>query len=492
MKEKNRFSSLLKHLMTIADVKNNTLARELQFDESYVSKMISGTLMPPRKTCEKVLRSISRCIVSSLDDEGKKAMMSEYQITRAKDLELALYDNLMAEYNYVVSLKEETGSEVAQKITYFPELTLAQFLQKTRHPALRQVKDLDVIAAIDILSLDRQYQLALAELENTSNVVSKNYPNVRFSMLIDLEARPKQNTHNTVFLLNLLTNLSDIDFQLYSWGKAMGKIVFAVRDAYSVAGMVIDESHCISVTATEDVANSNAIYDRLRSLCTPENMVVRKVSMDDMLLGNDYIRFLLGRNQRWLLCHMTEHLMPDDLFEEVAPAYCAQRDIRLEQLRRIHTMTQSILEEMGFRGFVYEDGLMDFAVSGEVDFFNTKIILTPEQRMRYLEHMCQLPKRNKKLQFMILRSGAVSDTGHIPAPTVFLSNSTCYLRLTRTGPENNVSVVNRQRLLEMLQEFFETLWISDQYNHIRQWDDMADLIHYVRRMIQVQMGDDQS
>ena len=85
MKEKNRFSSLLKHLMTIADVKNYALAKELQFDESYVSKMISGSLMPPKKTCDKVLRTISRCIVNSLDDDSRKAMMSEYQNTREKD-----------------------------------------------------------------------------------------------------------------------------------------------------------------------------------------------------------------------------------------------------------------------------------------------------------------------------------------------------------------------------------------------------------------------
>ena len=34
MKEKNRFSSLLKHLMTIANLKNYTLAKELQYDHN--------------------------------------------------------------------------------------------------------------------------------------------------------------------------------------------------------------------------------------------------------------------------------------------------------------------------------------------------------------------------------------------------------------------------------------------------------------------------
>ena len=487
MKEKNRFSSLLKQLMTIADVKNYALARDLQFDESYVSKMISGTLMPPKKTSDRVMRTISRCIVSALDDNRRQTMMAEYQITREKDLEPAIYDNLMAEYNYVMGLKEETGSELAQKVSYFPELTLSQFLQKTRHPSVRQVKSLDVITAIDILSLDRQYQLALAALENSSDVVSKNYPNVRFSMLMNLDGNSGQNTYNVTFLLNLLTNLSDIDFQLYNWPRAAGKVIFTIRDAYSIAGMIVDESHCIAVSTSEDPANANATYDRLRSLCSPENLIVRKENMEDKLRDNDYIRFLLGRNQRWLLGHMTEHLMPESLFEELAPEYCRNREITLEQLRRIHAMARSVMDELEIRVMICEKALMEFAVSGELDFFNSKMYLTPEQRLTYLRYMCTLPEKNSRVQCKVIRVGAVSDVQHIPDPTVFLTDGMGYLRLARSGAEYNMSIVKRMDALEMLRAFFEDVWQGKGYNHISSREEMEDMLRYVSRMIQLQL-----
>ena len=488
MKEKNRFSSLLKHLMTIADVKNYALAKDLQFDESYVSKMISGNLMPPRKSSDRVIRTISRCIVRSLDEDGRRNMMSEYQITREKDLEAAIFDNLMAEYNYVMGLKEETGSEVAQKVSYFPELTLSQFMQKTRHPSLRQVKSLDVIAAIDILSLDRQYQLALAVLEKSEDVVSKNYPNVHFSMLINLDGNPGQNTYNVTFLLNLLTNLSDIDFQLYNWPRAAGKVIFTVRDSYSVAGMIVDESHCMAVSASEDPANCNATYDRLRSLCSTENLVVQKVDMESMLLNNDYVRFLLGRNQRWMLGHMTEHLMPEELFEELAPEYCRSREITLEELRRIHSMTRSVMDEMGIRVMICERALMEFAVSGELDFYNCKMTLTPQQRLTYLKYMCTLPEKNPKIQCKLIRIGAISDILHIPDPTVFLTDAMGYLRLVRTSAENNMSVVKRIDALNMLRDFFEDVWMGDSYNHLSTYEELEDMLRYVLRMVRLQIS----
>ena len=161
MKDKNRFSKLLKYLMDTAKIKNYTLAQEVQYDESYVSKWVTGSLMPSEKNSEKVLKDISACVVKSLNEEGLETLYSDYQVNQEKELEEAIFDNLKAEFEYVTSLKESTGSDVVQKNVFYPELTLAQFLKKMHHPVLRQVKSLKVIMATDILAVDRHYQLSM-------------------------------------------------------------------------------------------------------------------------------------------------------------------------------------------------------------------------------------------------------------------------------------------------------------------------------------------
>lgn len=55
MKDKNRFSILLEHLMTIAELKNSILAKAVQYDDSYISKWISGKLLPTEKNHENTL-----------------------------------------------------------------------------------------------------------------------------------------------------------------------------------------------------------------------------------------------------------------------------------------------------------------------------------------------------------------------------------------------------------------------------------------------------
>ena len=70
MKDKNRFSILLEHLMAIAELKNSILAKAVQYDDSYISKWISGKLLPTEKNYENTLQAISHCIVEALSEES--------------------------------------------------------------------------------------------------------------------------------------------------------------------------------------------------------------------------------------------------------------------------------------------------------------------------------------------------------------------------------------------------------------------------------------
>ena len=106
MDRKNRFSILLRQLMSVAELKNYMLAKDLQYDVSYISKWVSGQMLPAEKAKVNVLREISRCVVASVDSEKRNALLDEYQVDNAQELECAIYDHLDAEYNYVRGLQK--------------------------------------------------------------------------------------------------------------------------------------------------------------------------------------------------------------------------------------------------------------------------------------------------------------------------------------------------------------------------------------------------
>lgn len=489
MKEKNRFSSLLKHLLSVSKLKNYYLAKELQYDESYISKWVNGSLLPTEKTSEKIFREISRCIVASLDNDTRATFYSEYQVDVDTDLEAAIFDNLVAEYRYVMGLKETTGSEIAMKTVFYPELTLTQFLQKMRHPSLRQVKTLDTIAAMDILALDKNYQLSIAEPQNLPNVnmEQRAYPGVHFSMLINLEHALQNTTANAQFVLNLLTNFSNVDFQLYTYPQVQGKLIFSIKDIYCISGMIMDESHCIAVSTSEETKSCSVIHERLQSMCSQEHLAIRRTEMEEMLRGKEYINFMFSRNQRWLLGHFTEHILPDDLFEELTEDYCRSNPkVSREALMRARIFGRSVVENTPVRVLAYENALNEFAATGMLDFFNTKMYLTPEQRIKALRYAVSLYNQNPKLSFRYLRDGALSDMRHIPDPTMCLSDTYCYLRLNRFGPKNNLSVINKVQLADLFRSFFDEVWED---TRVTETDTarISEAFQYAVQMTEVQL-----
>ncbi len=464
MKEKNRFSVLLEHLLSMSNLKNYALAKYLQYDESYISKWVSGKSLPTEKNYEKIISGISQCLVDSLSDAELVPFFSEYQLSKRDDLKKAIYDHLDTEYNYVKNLKTSTGSEIASKLSYDPELTLSQFISKMKHPSLRKVRELDVCALIDILRLDKNYQLMITDFGNLSSSNDLIFPGVHFSMFIDMESANKNPSYAAAFLLNMLTNLSNIDFELYGGKQASGKLVFAVKDAYSLSGLLFNNSHCLAVTSCEEAAMATALYRKVKTLCTKETLLIRKTSMQEMVHTFDYEQSIFSKNQCWLFGHPTEHFLPSDLHDELMNTHLIEYldEKSYSKLAHMQQITQKIIETSPIRLLVPQNAFSNFIVTGILDFYGHKITLNYEQRLRYMKHLQQLLTTKYNLHLRSIKGKMITDYQHIPSPTILLSDGFCYLRLESHNPTYNICIPNKLMMNDIFHQFFENIWNNEQ------------------------------
>jgi hypothetical protein len=249
----------------------------------------------------------------------------------------------------------------------------------------------------------------------------------------------------------------------------------------------MDESHCLSVTATEDSKHANALYDRLHSLCTPETLPVRRSSIPDMIQSNEYTQYCFARNPRCTLSHVTEQFLPEDLFLQLLEDYCSRHtDADSAKIKTVYKLSTTILNSMKVKILLDEDGLHDFALTGMVDFLGEKIHLTPLQRMQCLEYACTLPENNPNLEYRILHGRRSLTQLGMSFPTICLSDSLCYLRIDHSSPVFNISLLNRTKLESMFCQGFEELWADSRYVDAT-YHSAVEMVRYLMQMVQVQI-----
>lgn len=229
--EKNRFSTLLEELISISGVKNSGLAKALQYDASYISKWVSGRLLPTEKTKKKILSVLSHEIVSQSTSEGLENLYANYQVSFPEELENVIYDNLEIEYDYVTDLQNTCGSLIAPDVSFFASLSPAQYITKMQHPVLRRVKMLDIMAEMDLLKLNHEYRLQIMQ-GDVHRKLLHTYPDVHFSLVIDLSLNKIDDIYDSIFIMNMLSAMSQVDFYLYQNQQASGRMIFTVKNDF--------------------------------------------------------------------------------------------------------------------------------------------------------------------------------------------------------------------------------------------------------------------
>lgn len=494
MEDKNRFGKLLDQMLTAVDLKKYTLSNVLKYDVSYISKWVNGHTLPSEKTAEQTIATIIQCIIDSANEEQKARFIQDYQVRTEQELVSAMYDHLKCEYDYARMQQKTQNVESIANVAYYPELSLAQFISRMSHPVLRRVSSLNIMASMDLLSMEHEYRLQIVDVQHEGIYSNLYFPHVHFSLSIDISQWADNLIYDTIFLFNLLSSSTHVDFKLYGSNSSRSHVVFAVENDFVISGLLMDQRRCLSVVASEDSETAQTIYYSIQNLCVRENLLFRKTSMLKMVGENVYLRTLLAQNNRWLIGHLTEHFLPDDLFEELLEqnwSKLTDEHIQYDKnvFRKLHQLTSNMLESVTLRVLVYETAFQDLIVNHQIDFFDQKVMLTDEQCRRYLQHVFWLVQNQLKSNFRLIHGQFVSDYRYVTTQCLFLNDAIAYLRLdSEVKSGSTLLIANRLEVREQLERFFEAVWSEETNSVISDRDDIHMYLDDTLQHIQIIYG----
>ncbi len=431
------FASELKILLSKTEVKNASIAEAVQYDSSYISKWLSGRIIPSQRYVDKIAAQIARCVVEGSGSDSLAVLQEEYAAGPG-ELEAAIAERLLSAYR--------GESQTVQEIHFQPDGTLLPLIKSIPWNGKATV-------VADLFSMDHESRLLLAGIRH-GRFVDLKFPAVK--LVVDLD-QIRDPVYDAIFLVHMLTSYSGAQVGLYHNAFARGKFLYADQKQF-ISALLTDESHCLSVTRQEHPETAAQFKRSLNAFCTQETLLVQPIG--SLLEGHLYMQSLLSSQHLWLTGHFTEQMIPQELFAQL----CGEN----QELSRIGSLLQSCSPKL----LVYRSAFSKLMISGELDFFNQKVVLTPRQQLACLDYVRQLVRRGS---LRMVDGGFSADFQYITDPCVFLSDTVAYLRLENGSNTDNLLNITDRKLKAIYTDFFCRVW-EDNPMVIREEGEMLRIL----------------
>lgn len=457
---RNPFARQLEELLLEAGIKNAAAADALSYDVSYISKWVTGKALPSRKNLEKVLETLGGLIAGQDDPVILQKLQTRFGGIECSALRSAVTAALRdAYYDATGEISESlyVNNAVLRVMPQGRASLLDAFTQ-----ALESGEELHVMVMADLFSLDHVFKLQLAGIEAQRFRMHRQRRQLHIDFIIDLQALDGSSVYDVILLIHLMTHYSLCSFRLFSSNWARDKLVVAVQGHSAGITVLTGDNQLLCTTTTREKNAVNEVCDSLSDLIDPDKRLFLTTSMDNMLSSHDYLHNLLSRNNRWLVGHVTEHFLPEDLFRRLSADIFGPAADTASEAERAYLLSANALRKNHTRLMLYHLAAVNFALSGELDFFNRKVLLPPEQRQEVLLHIRELVQNTSSDHIKLVKDGFSDDFKYITNPCLFLSDSASYLRLENTMYCDNLLLIQDDAIKRVFNTFFEKIWCDDQ------------------------------
>lgn len=493
------FGKNIEKLIQFSGQKNYSLAKELGYDVSYISKWISGTMLPASKNIKNICEKTAKFVVDNATEIHKCEILAYYKLDINKyssDESIIQYIQDMLNESYLFSSQKKAnknyikvGKENAEQcnsLLYIKPRLLKKHLDEDIMDLTKKEIKNDVILLADLFSLGKDDKLHIAGIRSGSTIKTE-MKNVRIRFLISFDENADDIIFNTILLMNMIKIYSNINFTFYSCKHAQYSLTSVIKENSFTYTVYTDTKQCLFTNVSQDPKVVQDIYESLEEMIeTRSRITFLEKNPREIILEKNYIEYMIGRDLRWLIGNMSELFMPSDLFLEIGKIVFGESKETVDELKNIDAILQNAIYKSDIQILMYENAIRQYISNGRLSFFNTTITLSLEQRQRHIEYMEKILKENEDIDIKLINGNLVDDFKNKENPTAYLSRNINIIKGNfdeYSEYENKYLIIRDNRLDNIFKRFFKEVWESERYNISKFKEEaiirISDLLNYI-------------
>ncbi len=454
------FGQLLSYLLTTSHQKSYVLASFLNYDVSYISKWVTGSMLPAAKHANSMCKEIATFIVDNTDDTTLNDLFILYPVGNKESLKDAIYQSLLTAYQLSGEIKRKSKSilisdENNSRTVANPHLQKL-YMRFNPDSITNSLEKFNLAMMMDLFALGKEDKVSIAKTDANANFI-KHINEVHY--LVSLNQELIDDTFDALLITYLLNNYADLNFTMSHYKQVPCSLMLAIPNYYMHMSIVSQNHRAIISNTCQDKGVVNEMYDTILSIeqCFTKPMI-RSASLPDLIQDKHYLSFVISSNIRLYLTKMDELLLPDDVFEELLESIDAKKN-NIEEIKLLHNMFKSAMNSSNIKVAILDHCLQNYALTGTIDFYGNPLTTTIDQRERHLNYLMQIMKaENPSLQIYLTNQSSLKDFDNNFAPCMYLSDIFCYIRLRSCTKKNRTYVIEANELKEIYLRFVNTVF----------------------------------
>lgn len=494
---KMEFGKIIEKLIYFSGEKNYSLARELGYDVSYLSKWISGAMLPTSKNIKIICEKVADFIVDHTSMSSKSEIADYFNIEEDYSEEsLKEHIKNMLYESYLIGRtnkdQQNTNKLSRAKTQKYNSVIVAnskfvkKYLDESIMDYTKKQSSSEVIVLSDLFSLGRDDKLHMAGIRSGTALQAK-MENVTLKFLISFDEDVDDIVFNTILFINMIKIYSNIDFKLYSCNHSKYSQIVAVKGKSFSHAVYTDVQKCLFVSTSEDEEVVEDMYHSLESMIeTRSKPTFLELSSKEIILDKKYMEYIIGRDFKWLIGHMNELLMPSDLFMELGSKVFDKNKEVMKELENINAILQNATyKSNNIEVLIFESAIKEYISTGMLSFFNVKVSLNLEQIQRHMEYIANILEKNDNIRIKLITNTLIDDFKNMENPSAYISKNFSFIKTSNEEVSNNrYFIIKDSKLENIFGKFFDEIWNSKKYKVTINREDVinrfSDWLGYIK------------